>query len=106
MLPDSTATGSHDFVDQSNLIEPQHNGSCLSTLDTHSPNSLKKSEKESGLAMASVGVREEEEEEEEEGKVATLLGTREKRLLSLSLVATMESDILFSSGLSWASANN
>ena len=56
--------------------------------------------------MASVGVREEEEEEEEEGKVATLLGTREKRLLSLSLVATMESDILFSSGLSWASANN
>lgn len=73
----------------------------------HSPNSLKNSEKESGLAIASVGVRkEEEEEEEEDGKVATLLGTREKRLLSLSLVATMESDILFSKGLSCASAKS
>ena len=72
----------------------------------HSPNSLKNSEKESGLAIASVGVRKEEEEEEEDGKVATLLGTREKRLLSLSLVATMESDILFSKGLSCASAKS
>ena len=46
-------------------------------------------------------------EGEDGGKVATRLGTREKMPLSLlSFVATIESDILFSSGLSLASSNS
>ena len=46
-----------------------------------------------------------EEPWEQEGKVATLLGTSEKIPLSLlSFVAAIESDILFSRGLSWASS--
>ena len=50
-------------------------------------------------------VWEPEEPWEQEGKVATLLGTSEKIPLSLlSFVAAIESDILFSRGLSWASS--
>ena len=58
--------------------------------------------------MASAGLLEEEEEQEEgDGKVATRLGTREKRLFSLlSFVAVMESEMRFSRGLSLASANS
>ena len=59
--------------------------------------------------MTSPGVCEVVVEEEEEGggKVATLLGTRENIPLSLlSLVATIESEIRFSSGLSLASSKS
>lgn len=70
----------------------------VTTVVRDSQRRRKKSEKQSGLEMISVWAL-------DEGKVATRLGTREKMPLSLlSLVATMESDILFSSGLSLASS--
>lgn len=69
----------------------------------NSHNKRKKSEKQSGLEMTSVWTF--EVDEELVGKVATRLGTREKMPLSLlSFVATIESEILFSSGLSRASS--
>ena len=59
-----------------------------------SPSNRKKSAKESGLEIASVWGQ-------GDGKVATRLGTSENIPFSLlSFVATMESEILFSSGLS------